>query len=169
MKNITGLLFAALLIAAAPLAHADFLNEARTFVVDGRNTPTENWEGPHVTEIKTEEDWKKVVAASKKEPVFVFKHSTECPISAGAAFRTNDFLKDAPKGTPKFFFVKVIETKPVSKTIEANTRVKHESPQLILLKDGKATWNTSHENITQESINVAIKGHATDDEGSDSK
>lgn len=161
----------ALLILVPAFAQADILPNTNKFKADPRNTEAENWEGPHVPEILTEGDWEKVVAKSKEGPVFVFKHSTECPVSAGAAYRTNTFLsKEATKDTPNFYYVKVIERKPVSQTIEANTKLKHESPQLMLLKDGNAVWNTSHENITADSIKVAIKGHTKKvDEGSSEK
>ncbi|MFP6581734.1 MAG: bacillithiol system redox-active protein YtxJ [Candidatus Hydrogenedentota bacterium] len=151
------ILAVALLILVPTFAQADILPNTNKFKSDPRNVEGENWEGPHVPEIMTEGDWKKVIAKSKEAPVFVFKHSTECPVSAGAAYRTNTFIsKEATKDTPNFYFVKVIERKPVSKTIEASTKVKHESPQLLLLKDGKVLWNTSHEKITADSIKKAV-------------
>ena len=146
-------------------AAAEDWKATNTFAPDPRNEAEQSFEGPHVPEILTEADWQKVVKASKEAPVFVFKHSTQCPISAGAAYRTNEFLsKEAKKDTPKFYYVKVIETKPVSQKIEAETKVKHESPQLLLLDDGKAVWNTSHEKITADSIKSAVKKHAREDE-----
>ena len=113
-----------------------------------------------MTELTTLEEWTQRLATSTENPFFVFKHSTECPISAGAAFRTNAWLKKATKDTPKFYFVKVIERRPVSQKIAKNIDVKHESPQLLLLKDGKHVWNTSHEDITAKAIEGAIKKHA---------
>ena len=81
-------LMVAMVMCVQLTVHADVLSEARS-VPDARNTPTENWEGPHVREIMNDKDWDKVLAESKKAPVFVFKHSTECPVTAGAAYRTN--------------------------------------------------------------------------------
>jgi bacillithiol system protein YtxJ len=138
---------------------ADITAESSRFNPDKRNTPTESWEGPHVKEIFTDADWKKIVEESKTAPVFVFKHSTECPVSAGAAHRTNTWLKSHGKDAPKFYFVKVIERRPVSQKIEKETNLKHESPQLILLQNGKHLWNTSHENITGQAIETAIDEH----------
>lgn len=166
-------LLACLMIALLPgLAAAEEMKTTNRFAPDPRNTEKEHFEGPHVPEILTEDHWETVVKASKDAPVFVFKHSTQCEISAGAAYRTNAFLSsEAKKNAPKFYYVKVIETKPVSQTIEAETKVKHESPQLLLLEDGKAVWNTSHENITAEAIQTAMKEHGAvgKDEGSRKK
>lgn len=167
MKTLLSLTACFVLISA--FAFADILPNNNKFVTDPRNTNDENWEGPHVSEIMTEADWKKVLEKSKDEPVFIFKHSTECPISAGAAYRTNSFIsKESTKDTPNFYFVKVIERKPVSKIIESNTKITHESPQLILLKDGKALWNTSHENITAGSIKTALNEKLPKEDGSGS-
>lgn len=172
-RILQALILSIVTLSGVSSVQADILSEARTFLPDSRNTDTENWEGPHVSEIMNEEDWKLVRDESKKKPVFVFKHSTECPISAGAAYRTNVWLKKAHKDAPKIYFVKVIERRPVSQKIEAEVEVKHESPQLLLLKDGKSVWNTSHEAITSEAIDGAVKQHAKVNSkkagGSDSK
>lgn len=161
MRHYTaGMLIAAMaLTLLTSFSQADILSESRRFITDPRNSETEHFEGPHVREIMNDKDWAKVVAESKKGPVFVFKHSTQCEISAGASYRTNAFLKKAKKGTPKFYFVKVIERKPVSQKIEKAVQVKHESPQLLLIKDGKNVWNTSHEDITGKAIEGAIQKH----------
>ena len=156
MRNLATLLMIILPLAAA----AEEWKATNKFTPDPRNEAGQSFEGPHVPEILTEEHWKKVVKASQDAPVFVFKHSTQCPISAGAAYRTNEFLsKEADKNTPKVYYVKVIETRPVSQKIEAETKVKHESPQLLLIEEGKAVWNTSHEDITSNTIKMALKEH----------
>lgn len=164
MRNLAVVLMALLPV----LAVAEDLKTTNRFAPDPRNSASEHFEGPHVPEIKSEADWKKVLKASEEAPVFVFKHSTQCEISAGAAYRTNEFLsKEASKTTPKFYYVKVIETKPVSQKIEAETKVKHESPQLMLIEDGKAVWNTSHEKITVDSIKSAVKKHVSEKDEED--
>ena len=125
-----------------------------------KNAEGENWEGPHVPEIVRMEDMERVLEESKTAPIFIFKHSTQCPINARAAYRTNQFLEDAPESTPKFYFVKVIERRPVSLQIAEKTGVKHESPQLLLIDDGKAVWDSDHEEITAEAVSEAIAKHA---------
>ena len=169
----SALLVLCLVLGGTSGAMADVFGEARAPIPDSRNTANETYEGPHVREIMNEKDWANVVAESKKSPVFLFKHSTQCEVSAGAAYRTNTFLKSARKGTPKFYFVKVIERRPVSQKIEKDVQLKHESPQLMLIKDGHDVWNTSHEAITEKSIQAAIDQHAKaagkKSDGNDSK
>lgn len=129
-----------------------------------KNEPGENWEGPHVPELKSFDDWEKTVEASNGAPILIFKHSTSCPVNAKAAYRVNQWLDEKGDEAPKMVFVKVIESKPVSKKIESDLRIKHESPQVLLLKDGEGRWSTSHDAITADAIEKALDEHADDDE-----
>ncbi len=125
-------------------------------VAPGGPAPAEAPGGPAVPEIDSMLDMNIAIASSKKAPVFIYKHSTTCPINARAAARIDAYLKDAPENTPRMVFVKVIESRPVSLAIADMLDVKHESPQLILIDKGKAVWNTSHEDITAKSIAKAV-------------
>jgi bacillithiol system protein YtxJ len=125
------------------------------------DTPDEAWGGPKVTELKSVEDMEQALDASKDAPVFIFKHSTACPISAGAAARVNKYLEaKGEDNLPKFYFVKVIESRPVSNALAEKLGVQHESPQIILIEKGKAVWNTSHQDITAETMTRAIESRA---------
>jgi len=129
-----------------------------------KNEAGHNWEGPHVAEIKTFSDWDKALTASKGEPVFVFKHSTTCPINARAAYRVNKWLDAQGDDAPKMVFVKVIEKKPISQKIAARVEVVHESPQMLLIVDGKSVWDSDHEEITGKSLSAAVAAHVGDGE-----
>ena len=121
------------------------------------NSPGQNWEGPHVRELKSFKAMKKALKKSKREPILIFKHSTICPINARAAYRFNQWIEDQGDDKPKIYFVKVIESRPVSLELAKNLSVKHESPQILLIKDGESRWDTSHEDITAENIDKALE------------
>lgn len=126
------------------------------------NTPNSKHEKGNLSEVGgkellTDQNFAAALKASKKQPVFIFKHSTECPVSAGAYRRFSKWIKDNPKEAPPTYLVKVIERRPVSKNIEAKLAVKHESPQILLLNEGKVVWHTSHEAIESKAIEKAIK------------
>lgn len=76
---------------------------------------------------------------------WVFKHSTSCPVSARAAGEVRAMRTDMP-----IYWIDVREQRELSNWVAAHCGVPHESPQLILLKDGKveATW--SHFAISRE-------------------
>ena len=88
---------------------------------------------------------------------FLFKHSTTCPISARAHARVNDYIASAPAGVPEFRMVKVIESRSVSNAVAKELGVVHQSPQIVLVIDGKAVWSASHHNISPKSIARAIE------------
>lgn len=102
-------------------------------------------------ELVSIEEWNDVVEQSKKETVFVLKHSTTCPISTHAYARVDGFETDIPK-----YFLKVRESRPVSNEIENALGITHQSPQFFILKDGEALWNASHTVISETGIQRAL-------------
>ncbi|MDN4595350.1 bacillithiol system redox-active protein YtxJ [Polycladomyces subterraneus] len=109
--------------------------------------------------ITSEEQWESWLEESRKQPLLLLKHSTQCPISAEAfeAFRT--FASTSQAKSVRIGVVTVIEHRPVSNAIAERLQVKHESPQALLIKDGKAVWHASHWNVTQESLAQAVAAH----------
>lgn len=111
-----------------------------------------NW-----NEINSLEQWNEVFDRSNEKPLFVFKHSTTCPISADALQQFQQYLESEPNKEIDYVLVKVIEARPVSNQIAADIRVKHESPQAIIIDKKQAKWNASHWKITNKSIKEAIE------------
>jgi len=48
----------------------------------------------------------------------------------------------------------------LSREVESLTGVRHESPQVILLRDGKAIWNASHFDVNAASVSKALESNA---------
>ena len=113
-----------------------------------------------VKELTTIEEWEACLSASQTRPLFILKHSTRCPISAGTHDAVVRFIAKAGATGPEFCMVKVVESRPISNAIADALGVEHKSPQLILLKDGQAVWSASHYGINAENIAEAIKLHA---------
>lgn len=112
----------------------------------------------NVHELTSEQDWQGIKAkADADKPVFVFKHSTSCPISADAFKQFNSFVESEKGQEVATAYVKVIESRPVSNKIAEDLEVVHKSPQIFLLKNGEVKWTESHWNITQESIENALQ------------
>ncbi len=80
----------------------------------------------------------------------IFKHSTACGGSHAAAREVERFLAARP-GAP-VFVVHVIEQRPLSNELAERTGIRHTSPQVILLEDGKPVWSASHFAITAEAL-----------------
>lgn len=80
----------------------------------------------------------------------IFKHSTRCPISARAHEEMRRYL--SMRGQTPVYLVDVIKSREVSQHIERTTGVQHESPQLIIVRKGKAHWHASHGSIVAEAV-----------------
>ncbi len=91
-----------------------------------------------------------IIDLSTTKPVLIFKHSTRCSISRMALKQfENEFdLKD--KVTP--YFLDLLENRNISNEIATRFNVEHQSPQLILIKDGIAVYNVSHSDIEVEEL-----------------
>ncbi len=107
-------------------------------------------------ELATVNEWYDVLEQSKESPLFVLKHSTTCPISAAAYNAFESYAGAVPK-----YFLKIQDSRPVSTEIESSLEIKHQSPQLFLLKDGQAVWQATHHSINEPEIKKAVENHGS--------
>nr|WP_294779461.1 bacillithiol system redox-active protein YtxJ [uncultured Flavobacterium sp.] len=119
---------------------------------------SENSEAPkskiNWTELTDILQLQEVEAISKEKPVVIFKHSTRCSISRMAL---KQFERDYDlEGVVDAYFLDLIAHRDISNEIASNFGVYHESPQLILIKDGKAIYNVSHSDIDAEALKSKI-------------
>lgn len=105
---------------------------------------SENW---HV--LESIEVLDKVEKESYNLPVVLFKHSVRCGISAYAEERLKNLHVD---DSFQFYYLDLINYREVSNEIAKRFGVIHQSPQILVIKDGKATFTTSHHMISPEII-----------------
>jgi len=86
----------------------------------------------------------------------IFKHSTRCPISRRAKEEFERFAEKV-KGEVWLYEVDVIKNRKVSMEIERRTGVAHQSPQVVVLRDGKVYWHESHWNIRAKGLEEAVE------------
>lgn len=93
----------------------------------------------------------KIVEESKTKPVAIFKHSTRCGISRGVLkiFERNYSLKE---DQIKLYFLDLLAHRDISNEIAARFKVHHESPQLIIVKDGEVVYHDSHHSIEASTL-----------------
>ncbi|OXA91201.1 bacillithiol system redox-active protein YtxJ [Flavobacterium hercynium] len=95
-----------------------------------------------------------IAAVSAVKPVVIFKHSTRCSISRMALKQfEREYSLDE---TVDAFFLDLIAHRDVSNEIASRFNVYHESPQLILIKEGKAVYDVSHSDIDAEALKSKI-------------
>ena len=87
------------------------------------------------------------IAESRERPVVLFKHSRSCGISCEALEELYSHLSDRPGGAG-YHVITVQSHRRVSDETALRLGVRHETPQVIVLKDGQPVWNASHFRIT---------------------
>ena len=95
--------------------------------------------------LESLEDWKGALEASHTQPVVVFKHSTRCSISRMALKMTQQRW-DLPD-TTSAYLLDLLNHRDVSQAIAQDLEVEHQSPQLVLIRNGKAVHHANHSNI----------------------
>ena len=86
----------------------------------------------------------------------IFKHSTRCSISMMAKKRVDMDLEDLPADV-KPYFLDLIAYRSVSSLVAETFQVHHESPQLLLIKDGECILDQSHGDISIAEVLTLIK------------
>lgn len=86
--------------------------------------------------------------------VLLFKHSTRCSISSMALNRLESKWKDDEK-IPAYY-LDLLNHRDISNEIESLFHIEHASPQVLLIKNGKCFYSTTHTDISANSILEAI-------------
>ena len=102
-----------------------------------------NWNS--LTDISQLENIK---AESFKQPVLILKHSTTCSISGTALNRLERNWKQEKVGELKPYYLDLLKNRPLSAEIASIFDVEHQSPQVLLIKDGVCTYSATHFDIS---------------------
>ena len=95
-----------------------------------------------------------IVEVSNEKLVLIFKHSTRCSISRYSLKQFENEFTFEDKIVP--YFLDLIAHRDVSNEIAQRFGVFHESPQIILIKEGKAIYDASHESIDAKKLETFI-------------
>jgi len=105
--------------------------------------------------LSTPEELEAALTRSSVVPVVIFKHSPTCGISAQAFESIAEWLsKETPEA--EFFVVPVQASRALSLAIAQRFRIRHESPQALVIDHGEVAWHGSHYRATAESIRAAL-------------
>ena len=82
----------------------------------------------------------------------IFKHSTRCSISHMAKSRLDNSA--LPAHIP-CYYLDLLSYRAISDKIAEMFSVHHESPQVLIIKDGECVYEESHSGIRAEEIYIA--------------
>lgn len=109
-----------------------------------------------LTPISGIDELEHMLAESRMRPVLLFKHSYTCGVSAEALDEVRAHIEEHTSGV-RYAMVTVQTHRDVSNAIAARLGVRHETPQAILVRDGRAVWNASHFRVTASEVGRAIE------------
>jgi len=85
-----------------------------------------------------------IIANSNTKYQAIFKHSTRCGVSSGVL---RQFERQEDSGEIDFYYLDLLSFRPISDEIAAKFGVIHQSPQLLVFKNGALTAHESHYDI----------------------
>ena len=94
--------------------------------------------------------------ASHEQPVIIFKHSTTCSISAAAKSKIERQWADSGLANVPIYYLDLLRFRPLSTQVAEQFGIRHESPQLLLIKDGECHYDASHMGIRLTEVKSAI-------------
>jgi bacillithiol system protein YtxJ len=92
-----------------------------------------------------------IAELSKTKPILIFKHSIRCGISRMVLSRFEERYADNPEEL-MFYYLDLLSFREISDEVAARFQVMHQSPQLLVIKNGTCVVHGSHYEILEMEI-----------------
>ena len=102
-------------------------------------------------QLVSEKELQECIEHSAVNPQVIFKHSTRCIISKMVLQQFEEQIDSIPANA-ELLFLDLLSHRDISNSIATQLNVHHESPQVIVIKNGKAIFHESHHSIDAASI-----------------
>ncbi len=107
-------------------------------------------------ELESEEQFDEIMMASNEKTQIVFKHSPRCSVSFFAMKNLNDIEFWAAHNVD-LHLIDVIRNRELSLAFGDKVSVRHESPQLFVIKNAEVIWHGSHNAVNTGSVAQALR------------
>jgi bacillithiol system protein YtxJ len=107
-------------------------------------------------------EWNKLTAIEQLEeinknsfdaPIMIFKHSTRCSISSSAINRVErNWKNEQDDAKVKPYYLDLIAHRDVSNEIAKKWNIEHQSPQVLVIKNGECIYTETHMGINYDEI-----------------
>ena len=123
---------------------------------------------PDLTSLEHVDALHRLIDESRSRPVLLFKHSRSCGASLEALDEIVTHLNDrgpersAPRDSrpPQSAMVTVQTHRAISNAVAQQLGVRHETPQALLIRDGRVVWSASHFRVTAAAVEDAIRNQS---------
>ena len=103
----------------------------------------------HWIHLTDEEQIRQIITKSQTRAQVIFKHSTRCSISSVALQRLQ---RVSQPSDIDFYFLDLLSYRNISNKIVQEFEVPHESPQVLVIRDGHCVYEESHMGISMTDI-----------------
>ena len=115
---------------------------------------------PDLLHLHNLEELDRLLLESHTRPLLLFKHSYTCGVSAEALDELVDHLNEdvlaAGMPEPQYAMVTVQTDRDVSNAVSKKLEIRHETPQALLVRDGRVIWSASHFRVTADAMKKAL-------------
>lgn len=118
------------------------------YYLDYQSEPITEW-----TDLISLKQLEGIIDESYSITIVIFKHSTRCDMSS-ALLKNFERRYDSKGNIPKPYFLDLIAHRDISNEIALRFGVKHESPQVIFVKDGVVVNHASHRGIVEVEFSI---------------
>jgi bacillithiol system protein YtxJ len=102
-------------------------------------------------ELNKMEQFDEMDEISATKSIVIFKHSTRCSISR-MALKQFDAAFNYPEEKIDWYLLDLLNHRDLSNEIAHRYNVTHQSPQILVIQNGKAVFNASHDSIAAEDL-----------------
>jgi bacillithiol system protein YtxJ len=99
----------------------------------------------HWNMLTTEAQLDEIDRISRTQAVLIYKHSNRCSICTAALGRLE--RKWPAENRPVPYFLDVLQHRALSNSVAARYSIQHESPQVLLIRNGRCELSHSHMEI----------------------
>jgi bacillithiol system protein YtxJ len=102
-------------------------------------------------QLTSEDQLHQSLRQSHQRPQIYFKHSTRCIISKMVLKNFEEHWSALPANADAIF-LDLLQFREISNSLAAQLHIKHESPQVIVVRNGKVVYHASHDSINTSDV-----------------
>jgi bacillithiol system protein YtxJ len=111
---------------------------------------------PNLTHLQHLEELDVLLEESNDRLLLLFKHSLSCGTSYEALDELIDHLNE-DRLPARYAMITVQTHRELSTAVAKRLGVRHETPQALLIREGRVVWSASHFRVTGGALESAIK------------
>lgn len=106
--------------------------------------------------IHSKEEVDAILMHSMEQPQVILKHSNQCATSFFAK-KNLELIPLEDLSAADLYIVDVIRQRAISRYVEEKMQIRHESPQLLVIKNGEVAWHGSHHSVQEDYLLKALQ------------